>query len=108
MQTAKNSSQEPAARTVGIRELKSKASEIIRQVRETGRPIDITVRGQVVARLNPTAGESAPFQAGANEERTRAVQEWLEKMDSVSSRIAEVWPEGVSSQDVINDVRGSW
>lgn len=40
--------------TVGIRELKTNISEIMRRVRESGEVIDITYRGEVVARLIPT------------------------------------------------------
>lgn len=38
---------------IGIRELKARASQVVRQVRETGEAIEITYRGEVVARLTP-------------------------------------------------------
>jgi prevent-host-death family protein len=38
---------------IGIRELKARAPQVVREVRETGEPIDITYRGEVVARLIP-------------------------------------------------------
>ncbi len=38
---------------VGIRELKTNASELVRRVREQGEIIDITYYGEVVARLVP-------------------------------------------------------
>lgn len=39
--------------TVGIRELKQQASELVRLVRETGNEVQVTYHGEVVARLIP-------------------------------------------------------
>lgn len=39
--------------SVGVRELKEHASEIVRRVREDGETIDITYRGEVVATIKP-------------------------------------------------------
>jgi prevent-host-death family protein len=41
--------------TVGIRELKQQASELIRKVREDGAEVQITYHGKVVALLVPVA-----------------------------------------------------
>lgn len=41
------------SKIIGIRELGSSASKIIRRVREKGETVDISYRGQVVARLIP-------------------------------------------------------
>ena len=38
---------------IGIRELKARAPQVVREVRETGEAVDITYRGEVVARLSP-------------------------------------------------------
>ena len=40
---------------IGIRELKARAPQVVREVRETGESVDITYRGEVVARLSPAA-----------------------------------------------------
>jgi prevent-host-death family protein len=45
--------------TVGIRELKARTSEILRQVRDEGQPVDITLRGEVIARIVPVAPAQA-------------------------------------------------
>ena len=42
---------------IGVRELKQRASEILRRVREDGASYAITYRGKVVARLEPDRGE---------------------------------------------------
>ena len=39
--------------SVGVRELKQRTSEVLRRVRERGEPVDVTFRGEVVARLVP-------------------------------------------------------
>jgi len=39
--------------SVGVRELKEHASEIVRRVREDGETIDITYRGEIVATIAP-------------------------------------------------------
>ncbi len=38
---------------IGIRDLKARAPQVIREVRETGESVEITYRGTVVARLTP-------------------------------------------------------
>ena len=41
-------------RTIGVRELKQQASAILTRVRVKGEEIQITYRGQVIARIVPT------------------------------------------------------
>jgi prevent-host-death family protein len=104
-----NNHQGPALRTVGLRELRARAGEIVREVRETGQPVDITVRGEVVARLTPPSiPESDVASARAHKDQRTAVDDWLLKMDEVSKQVGMAWPADVSAQDVIDDVRGSW
>ena len=44
---------------IGIRELKNKAPQVVREVRETGETAEITYRGEVVAWLTPATGQRA-------------------------------------------------
>jgi antitoxin (DNA-binding transcriptional repressor) of toxin-antitoxin stability system len=108
MHAARSSDQQPT-RTVGVGELKARAEEIVREVQETGRSIDVVQDGKLAARLSPapTAEPEIP-DASSIEERERAVRDRLRKMDELSREIATAWPRGVSAQDVIDDVRGSW
>jgi prevent-host-death family protein len=39
--------------TIGIKELKAHTTEILRKVRDEGQPIDISFRGEVIARIVP-------------------------------------------------------
>lgn len=45
--------------TVGIKELKERTTEILTRVRDAGEPIDITLRGEVIARIVPVARTQA-------------------------------------------------
>jgi prevent-host-death family protein len=101
MGAARTGDPEPAARAVGIRELKTKASEIVREVRETGRPIDITVRGRVVARLTPP-----PVDAELSaDNRGRAAREWLLETEAFAQEVARRWPSPVSSVELVREQR---
>ena len=81
---------------VGVRELKQRASEIIRQVREERATYTITYRGRVVARLVPEEDEETRRQ------RALAV---LAKMDRLAKEIGKHWPPGVSAVDAVREVR---
>jgi prevent-host-death family protein len=108
MQRARTDDREPPIRAVGIRELSANADEIVREVRATGRPIDITVDGEAVARLTASPNQAAQTDRDGGEDRRQAVRAWLARMDEVSHQLGAVWPHGVSAQDVLDDVRGSW
>jgi prevent-host-death family protein len=109
MHAARSGDHELAARTIGVGELKARADEIVREVSETGRPVDIVQNGEVTARLSPAPVMAAPtVNAESTEERERTVRDWLRRMDDVSQEIARAWPTGVSAQDAIDDIRGPW
>jgi prevent-host-death family protein len=79
--------------TVGIRELKQQASELVRMVRETGKEVQVTYRGQVVALLIPV--------------KTRQKDDknaWT-KLDHLAAEIGARWPEGVSATDAVSEAR---
>jgi antitoxin (DNA-binding transcriptional repressor) of toxin-antitoxin stability system len=88
MHAVRSSDHELAARTIGVGELQARADEIVREVSETGRPIDIVRNGEVTARLSPAPVMAAPTVNDAStEERERAVRDWLRGMDDVSREI---------------------
>ena len=82
-------------RAVGVRELKQRASELVRLVREEGEEIDVTLRGEVVARLVPVKPKLSPEQ----------VQALMAEMDQVASEISAYWPEGVSAVEAVREER---
>lgn len=82
-------------RSVGIKELKSKASEIVREVKETKHPIAITVRGREVARIVPATRRMPPEEIAA----------WMKDTDDLARRIGALWPEGLSAVEAVREQR---
>lgn len=80
--------------TVGIRELKQQASELVRMVRETGKEVQITYHGQVVALLIPVKRLHKKDEAAA----------WA-NLDSLAAQIGARWPKGVSAVDAVGEAR---
>jgi prevent-host-death family protein len=81
--------------TVGVRELKQQASELIRLVRETGSEVRVTHRGQVVALLIPVT----PQKSRAGEKRAWA------NLDTLSAEIGARWPKGISAAQAVDEGR---
>lgn len=79
--------------TVGIRELKQQTSKLIRQVRERGEEIQVTLHGKVVARILPVAPTPS---------KTR--QAW-DNLDLLAVEIGKNWPEGVSAAEAVSEAR---
>ena len=80
--------------TVGVRELKQRTSELVRMVREEGREIKISYRGEVVALLIPVNRQTSPGED----------QAWVE-LDHLAAKIGARWPEGVSAVEAISENR---
>ena len=81
---------------IGIRELKQRASEILRQVREEHESFSVTYRGKVVAKLVPAMDPSAD-QEGASAIWTR--------MDDLSREVSVHWPTGSSASEAVSEQR---
>lgn len=81
--------------TVGIRELKQQASELVRRVRETGDPVQVTYHGKVVALLVP---------AGRRRDPEQEAQAWME-LDRLAAEIGARWPEGLSAEQAVSEGR---
>jgi prevent-host-death family protein len=78
---------------VGVRELKQRASELVRMVHETGKEVQITYRGQVVALLIPV-----------KRARKDDKNAWT-KLDQLAAEIGARWPEGVSAAGAVSEAR---
>ena len=77
---------------VGIRELKNRASEIVRAVREERAEYVITYRGQPVARLVPVVDD---------EDSERAWQE----LERLSQEISDQWQSAKSAVELLTEMR---
>jgi prevent-host-death family protein len=82
--------------TIGIRELKQQTSKVLRRVREKGETVEITYRGEAIARLVPI---NPPL---LSKEALAAA--WAD-LDQLTAEINAKWPEGVSAVDAIREVR---
>jgi prevent-host-death family protein len=80
--------------SVGVRELKQRASELIRMVRENNNEIQVTYRGKVVALLIPV------MRPAQNNE----TQAWIE-IDHLAAEIGARWPDGVSAAEAVAEGR---
>ncbi len=81
--------------SVGIRQLRQQASELIRMVREDGEEIQVTYHGKVVALIIPT-----PYTTQARTEG----QAWSD-IDRLAAEISARWPEGVTAVQATGEVR---
>ena len=81
---------------IGIRELKQRANEILRQVREEQESFSVTYRGKVVAKLVPAVDPST--------EQDVAAAIWT-RMDDLSREISAHWPPGLSAAEAISGQR---
>jgi prevent-host-death family protein len=80
--------------TVGIRELKQNASELIRMVRETNNEVQVTYRGKVVARLIPVERITPSGETEA----------WAQ-LDHLAVEIGANWPKGLSAAEAVSELR---
>jgi len=81
--------------TVGVRELKQQASELVRRVRENNDAILITYHGKVVAKMTPVE----PKKMVGEPENAWATLEQL------AEEIGEGWPEGVTAIEAVAEGR---
>ena len=81
---------------VGVRELKQRASEILRHVREDKETYSVTYRGKVVARLVPAEDRGT---------QTAEAKTVLDEMDELASRISAHWPAESTAADAVREQR---
>jgi prevent-host-death family protein len=88
-------------RSVGVRELKEHTSEILRRVRDEGEIVEVTLRGQVIARVVP-AGQTSMQQKPGDQEELAA---FWERWDKLSAEISADLPDDVSAVDIVREGR---
>lgn len=82
-------------RSVGVRELRERTTQILREVGETGETVQVTYHGRVMAQLVP------PARQASREEIQRA----LERMRDLSRRISAHVTEPTDSSTLMQDER---
>ena len=85
-------------REIGVRELKAKASEIVRNVRRRRARYIITYRGRPVGLLSPLQDQE-PSRAACGESAA-----W-DELTRLGKEIGRGWPPGVSNADVLSEMR---
>ncbi len=85
-------------KTVGVRELKQRATEIVREIRESQATYDVTYRGRVVAHIVPA---EEPLQEPFD------LEAWEAELDELGKRIAKNWPKGLTAVEAIRDDRAA-
>ncbi len=88
-------------KTLGVRELKERISEILHQIQETGETIQVTRRGEIIALLMPVRRAEHRLQP-PGEQPGGAI--WTD-FDRLAAELGVHWPEGVSAVDAVRDVR---
>jgi prevent-host-death family protein len=83
-------------RSIGVRELKENTSRILRRVREKGEEIQITYRGQVIARLTPVA---------RTRQSTKDMEIVWSDLDRLAAEIGSRWPVEVSAVEAVREAR---
>ncbi|MGH2535036.1 MAG: type II toxin-antitoxin system Phd/YefM family antitoxin [Thermomicrobiales bacterium] len=82
---------------IGVREFKAHTSEILRRVRDERETIEITSRGQAIARLTPIE-QRPPLTKEEISRRFAALEKFAQE-------ISKYWPDGVSAVDAVKENR---
>jgi prevent-host-death family protein len=88
-------------RSVGVRELRERTSEIIGWVRDEGQEVEVTYYGRVVARLVPVPSESV---SPVPPEEIEPSSVWAD-LDQLAAEIGDRWPEGVTAAGAVAEGR---
>jgi len=83
-------------RSVGVRELKQRTTQILRQVRQRSVEVQVTYRGQIIARLLPVR-LTKPISP-------RRSSVWTD-LDELAAEIGARWPAKVSAVDAVREGR---
>lgn len=85
-----------ATRSVGVRELKQHTTKILRQVRQRSVEVQITYRGQIIARLLPVRLTKPVL--------PRRSSVWTD-LDELAAEIGARWPTKVSAVEAVREGR---
>lgn len=88
-----------ALQTIGVRELKNKATQVVRAVREQAAEYIVTVDGQPVAVLRP-------FSEADNRQRLREVMmREMEELRELSRLVSERWTSPKTALEILDEAR---
>lgn len=84
---------------VGVRELKNRATQIIRAVREEQAEYLVTVDGEPVAVLRPLT------EADLQSERAESWQRFLDRMEALAQKIGAQWQSEKGAVELLSEIR---
>ncbi len=87
------------ASKIGVRELKNRASEIVREVHEQEAEFIVTLRGEPVAVIRPLTEKSGRELLQAEED------EALAEVDRLAEKIARAWRSPKSALELLEEQR---
>ncbi len=90
---------------IGIRELRERATEVLRQVREEKAEYIITYQGHPIALLLPVNAEA--IEAAMVEAGKRGMVGGWESYLRLADQICQDWPADKKTQDVLDEIRDS-
>lgn len=83
--------------SIGIRELKQKTSAILQRVRDKGEEVQVTYRGEVVARI-------VPVRTRKPDRRIQRNAVWAD-WDQLAAEISAEWQGSASGADAVSEGR---
>jgi prevent-host-death family protein len=83
-------------RSVGVRELKQRTSEVLRKVRQRQERVEVTLRGEVVAILVPVGRHRA--------RKSRGSAVWTD-VDRLAREVTARWPRGIGAAEAVSEGR---
>lgn len=87
------------AKEIGVRELKNRASQLVRTVREELAEYVITVRGEPVAVLRPLTEQEE------KRLRQQEIEKALAEIDELAERVTAAWQSPKSAVELIEEQR---
>jgi len=87
------------ATRIGVRDLKNRASEIVREVHENDAEYIVTLRGEPVAVLRPLPERSE------QERRQEEADEAMARMEALADEIARAWNSSSSALELLEEQR---
>jgi prevent-host-death family protein len=100
----KNWVRETMMQTIGVGELHTRTAEVLRQVHEDGIEYLITDEGGPVARLVPVDREGV--QPEILGETSELADPAVEAYERLVQELRQRWPEGVTMQAIMDEIRG--
>jgi len=88
-----------ATKTVGIKDFKNQATQLLRHVREDRAEIIVTLDGEPIAVLRPFHTEDNA------KNRAERLKEAMGKADKLAAKIAKTWTSGRTAAEAVDEQR---